>query len=139
MNIAISSGEGLKCLELNRGVKVGTLIQSFLMELGISRSNRKNIFKGYVGVGRVEPWRKTLEDYRDTWQHIEGAISVDIFTGAQKVFVVVRFDKSHTSRVVKAVETLLKKSKGVNLFKSTPYSLNPVNGRAEAAEADRER
>ena len=90
----ISSGENIKIFQFEKNEEFSKVLQIFLKNLGIKHDLRKNFFNGYSGVARIIPQLKGVQNYTDTVQYAKkDDIEVEIFTGYDKIFVVIHFSE----------------------------------------------
>jgi len=89
----ISSGDTIKIFEFEKNTKFSKILQNFLKNIGIKHDLRKNFYKGSVGIAKGIPYLKGIENYTDTIQYANNQkwIEVEIFTGQNKVFLVMHF------------------------------------------------
>lgn len=91
----ISSGEQVKILQFEKNEEFSEVLQTFLKNIRISHDVRKNYYKGYVSIGRIIPQLKSIGNYTDTVQYANNkkGIKVEIFTGKNKIFLIVHYSK----------------------------------------------
>lgn len=101
----ISSGDNVKIFEFEKNEEFPKLLQAFLKNIGIKHDLRKNFYKGYVGVAKIIPSLKGINAYADTVQYANNkkGIEIEIFTGQNKVIVVIHFSEESENQVNEAI------------------------------------
>ena len=109
VRFSLSSSSRAIILQMPRSPEVPGRIQKLLRSMGIRRGARRNLFRGHVGVGKIELSRRSLNDYTDTVQHLEVPhISATVFTGLTTVILVVQADSRGIAKTRAAVAAALK-------------------------------
>jgi len=101
----ISSGKTVKIFEFEKNEEFPKILQTFLKNIGIKHDLRKNFYKGYVGVAKIIPSLKGIKNYSDTVQYAnnKNGIEVEIFTGQNKVFLVIHFTEKSEKQLNNAI------------------------------------
>ncbi len=83
----------MKIFEFEKNEEFPSLLQNFLKNIGIKHDLRKNFYKGYMSISKITPSLKGIFNYTDTVQYAnnKSGIQVEIFTGQNKVFLVIHF------------------------------------------------
>ncbi|MDO9581028.1 MAG: hypothetical protein Q7J06_10770 [Bacteroidales bacterium] len=101
----ISSGDNVKIFEFEKNEEFPKVLQTFLKNINIKHDLRKNFYKGYVGIAKIVPSLKGINNYFDTVQYAnnKNGIEVEIFTGQNKIFLVIHYAEESEKQLNDAI------------------------------------